>query len=314
VKTIRVCVVGAGPMGRLHARTVAASAARGDGCALTVVVDRHPGRAEELAAAFGATASDDLERVLSEVDAVVVAVPTQAHFELAERVLQQGLDVLVEKPLAGSVAEGEALVRLARERGCMLQVGHVEWYNRAWREAARLAGPLRRIEVERSSPTGERGLDIDVVQDYMLHDLDWVTRLVAEDVLDLEATGRCVVHESLDEAEVRFRFRSGCRVVLRASRVGSRSTREARFEGREGIFFADLLARRVIGQESTFEDPPDPLACQWGDFLASIRSRKSPESDGATGVAALRIVDRVRDAIEKAARSPERDDDPDLGG
>jgi predicted dehydrogenase len=314
MKPIRVCVVGAGPMGRLHARTVAAAAARGEGCLLTAIVDRHPGRAQDLARDFAATSCDDVDRVLPDVDAVVVAVPTVAHFELAERAMQHDLDVLVEKPLAGSVAEGEALVRLARERKRILQVGHVEWYNRAWREAARRVGIPQRIEIERSSPRGDRGLDIDVVQDYMLHDLDWVTRFIGEEVLDLEASGRRVVNDGLDEAEVRFRFASGCRVAIRASRVGARIHREALFEGSEGSATADLSTRRVSGRALDVAGELDPLACQWRDFLASIRSRKPPESDGAAGVAALRLVDRVREAIARAAGSPGRDDDSTLGG
>jgi predicted dehydrogenase len=293
---------------------VAASAARDEGCELTAIVDRHFGRAEALAQEFGATTPGDLEAVLPGVDAIVIAVPTLAHVEVAEQVLALGLDVLVEKPLAESVAEAEKLVRLARERDSILQVGHVEWYNRAWRDAARKAGVLRRIEVDRSNPRSDRCLDIDVVQDLMLHDLDWVSRLVGEDVLDLEASGRCVVNEGLDEAEVQFRFRSGCRVGIRASRVGSKLLREARFEGSEGIATADLLNRRGSGPTEAGADEFDPLALQWHDFLASIRSRKSPESDGVAGVAVLRLVDRVRDAIGAATRSSGRDDDSDLGG
>ena len=132
----RVGIVGAGPMGRLHARTVARMAEQEASCVLAAVVDRHRGRAQAVVNDFGGHASNDLEAILGDVDAVIVCVPTSSHFSLTQLLLERGLDVLVEKPLAGSVPEGEQLARLARAEGRILQVGHVEWYNRGWRDAA----------------------------------------------------------------------------------------------------------------------------------------------------------------------------------
>lgn len=314
MSAIRVGILGAGPMGRLHARTVAGFAKRGQDCVLTAIVDRHPGRADAVAREFGARASSQLEAVISELDAVIVCVPTSAHFSMTRILLERGLDVLVEKPLAETVAEGSQLGILARERGCILQVGHAEWYNQGWREAMRLAGKPRRIEIERMSPSSDRGLELDVVQDFMLHDLDWVTRFLGQEVVDLEAQGRCVENDKLDEAEVILRFRSGCEVSLRSSRVYPERRRRVRVEGSEGTVTADLLRRRVEGDHSVGDPGPDPLSAQWADFSRSLRSRKDPEADAAVGVAALSIVDRVREAIAQASGSLDREDDSALGG
>lgn len=314
MKRIRVGIVGAGPMGRLHARTVARSGEEDDGCALTVVVDHHDGRADAVAKEFGARASNDLEAELSELDAVIVCVPTSGHFSMTEFLLERGLDVLVEKPLAGSVSEGLRLDRLARERRCILQVGHVEWYNQSWRDAARLAGRPHLIEVERLSPPSDRGLDIDVVQDLMLHDLDWVTRLLGEEVVELEARGRCVMNDKLDEAEANLRFSSGCRARLRVSRVHSERRRGVLIEGSDGTATADLLVRTGKGKGAIYSPRLDPLEAQWADFLTASRSRKNPATDAAAGVAALQIVDRVRTSIREAAGSSDRDDDSAVSG
>ncbi len=310
----RIGIVGAGPMGRLHARTVARSAERKKGCVLTVVVDHHDGRADAVAREFGTRASSNLEAVLPDLDAVIVCVPTSAHFAITKFVLERGLDVLVEKPLAGSAADGIRLGSLARQRGCILQVGHVEWYNQGWRDAARRAGQPQSIDVERLNPASDRGLDIDVVQDFMLHDLDWVTRLLGEEVVDLEASGRCVLNDKLDEAEARLLFRSGCRVTLRASRVFSERRRRVRIEGRDGVATADLLTQTAAFASSNRVSGLDPLEAQWLDFLESLRSRNAPKTDAAVGVAALEIVDRVRQSIAETSGISSREDESALGG
>ena len=311
---IRVGIIGAGPMGRLHARTVARSAEHQRNCRLSVVVDRHDGRADCVAKEFGARAASDLEAVLEDLDAAIVCVPTSGHFAMTKFLLERGLDVLVEKPIAGSVAEGQRLEALARERGCILQVGHVEWYNQGWRDAAKRAGKPRIIEVERMSPPSDRGLDIDVVQDFMLHDLDWVTRLLGEEIVALEAQGRCVANDKLDEAEARLRFRSGCRATLRVSRVHSERRRHVRIEGSEGVATADLLMRAAEIAGSPGDPGRDPLQAQWADFLESLRSRKDPAASAAVGVTALEIVDRVRNSIAQASGSSGREDGSDLSG
>jgi len=311
---VRVGVVGAGPMGALHAKTVRGLADRGSGFHLVRILDRHRGRAEALAAAFDAEASRDLDEFSKHIDVAIVAVPTGAHYEVSKWLLDRRIDVLIEKPLAASVAEGEALVTAARAAGSILQVGHVEWYNPAWRSAAKRAGELRRIEVDRFQPPSRRGLDIDVVQDLMLHDLDWTTRLIDEEIVDVKAWGRRVGGTQLEEVEAELRFEGGCVVELHSSRQHAERRREARFEGIAGGTAANLEGGRVAhGDASSRESVPnagnDPLERQWLDFVESCRRRTAPVNDGQVGVAALRLVDRVRDVIACADGSSNLEDD-----
>lgn len=281
-------------MGRLHARTVSRSAARDGDCVLAAIVDRHPARADQLAREHQVAALDDLRR-LCDVDVAIVAVPTAAHVETALALAESGLDLLVEKPLARHAAEGMRLVLRAEALGRILQVGHVEWYNPRWREALARAGTPRRIRVRRLHPVSERGLDIDVVQDLMLHDLDWVTRSLGGEVDSLEATGRGRSAGALDEAEARLRFRSGCLVELSVSRIHPIRDRGLEIEGSAGTLCVDLLAPDEPGEGAC--GGLDPLGLQWRAFVEAVVTRKPPANDGRAGVAALDWVERVRAAI-----------------
>lgn len=294
MKRLRVAVIGAGPMGQVHARTVSQSALRDGDCVLTAIVDRHAARAAQLGDAHRVAALDDLRR-LRDVDAAIVAVPTAAHVETALALAESGLDLLVEKPLACDVAEGMRLVERAEALGRILQVGHVEWYNPRWRAAVARVGSPRRIRVRRLHPVSERGLDIDVVQDLMLHDLDWVTRTFGEDAELLEARGSLRAGRDLDEAEVRLRFRSGCVAELSASRVHPTRERWLEIEGSTGSAAVDLHAPSAPENDTSGE--LDPLGLQWRAFVDAVATRKPPANDGHVGVAALAWVERVRAAI-----------------
>lgn len=310
MKRLRVAVVGAGPMGRLHARTVARSAARDGACVLTAIVDRHRARAASLAAEFGGEAVDALAR-LREVDVAIVAVPTGAHVDTALRLLEAGLDVLVEKPLALDVARGEPLVVRAEALGRILQVGHVEWYNPLWRDALERAGRPSAIRVERLQPASERGLDVDVVQDLMLHDLDWVTRSLAEEVVSFEARGASRDGGALDVARAELRFRSGCVASLRASRVHATRRRWLAIEGSRARVEVDLLvASPAVSDPASL----DPLAIQWRGFVEAVSKRTRPENDGRVGLAALDWVERVRERIRASGTGEIGADDSLLGG
>ncbi len=315
----RIGIVGAGPMGRLHAKTVTRRARSDEDCELVAIVDHHPGRADALVDEFGGTASSELAALESGVDAVIVCVPTSAHLAVAGTLLEHDLDLLVEKPLALSVEEAERLAALARNRDGILQVGHVEWYNPAWREAAHSTGRPRVIEVDRLNPSGPRGLELDVVQDLMIHDLDWVVRWLSaesdqgDEIVELEARGRCVVNDKLDEAEVHLRFRSGCRVRLRASRVHAQRRRCVRIEGSAGTQTRDMATPEMATRSATGESVPDALEHQWAHFLDCVKNRKQPETDGSVGVNALHLVDRVRVSIALGHGESKREDDPALG-
>ena len=292
---LRVAVVGAGPMGRLHARTVSQASARDGDCVLAAVVDRHFARAEQVAREYRALALDDLRR-LREVDVAIVAVPTASHVETALALAEAGLDLLVEKPLARDAEEGQRLVDRVATLGRILQVGHVEWYNPLWRSALARAGAPRRIRVRRLHPASERGLDVDVVQDLMLHDLDWLTRGLADEVESVEATGSGRPGGDLDRAEARLRFRSGCVAELTASRIHAFRERSIEIEGSAGTARVDLLAD--ADPASAARGALDPLGRQWQAFVAAVSTRVPPENDGRAGVAALGWVERVRSLIQ----------------
>jgi len=216
-----------------------------------------------------------------------------------------------------TLAEARDVVQLALDRERILAVGHVEWFNAQLRDAVRRAGTPRRIEVSRLNPRTDRGLDIDVVQYFMLHDLDWVARIVRDDIVGIEASGRVVVNQQLDEAEANLLFASGCRAQLRASRVHSERTRHVRIEGSEATVDVDLLEDRGYGanDQAKIRDPGvEPLDAEWADFLSACRSRKPPQNDAAVGIAAIEMVERVRAAIVHHAQGASRDDDPSLGG
>lgn len=308
---LRVAIVGAGPMGRLHAATVAQSAARDGDCALVAIADRHAARAARLAGEYGVAAVEELRR-LPAADAAIVAVPTAAHLETALRLAEDGLDVLVEKPLALDAAQALALVEGVAKRGRILQVGHVEWHNPLWRAALARAGRPRRIEMQRLQPASERGRDVDVVQDLMLHDLDWVTRAVGEPLASLRAAGRRGESSALDEARVVLRFASGCLARLTASRVHGSRVRALEIEGSRGTEFVDLLAAPAASAARPGER--DPLGLQWRAFVEAVRERRAPENDGWAGVEALRLVERVRAAIVAREGGVDVDDDPLLRG
>ncbi|MBK7948682.1 MAG: Gfo/Idh/MocA family oxidoreductase [Deltaproteobacteria bacterium] len=297
-------------MGRLHARTVAQSAARDGDCRLALVVDRHRARAAALVAEFGGEAVDDLRRV-GDVDVAIVAVPTAAHVETALAVVEAGRDVLVEKPLALDAAHGEPLVARAEALGRILQVGHVEWYNPRWRAALARAGMPRRIRVERLHPASERGLDVDVVQDLMLHDLDWVTRGLREEVESFDARGQARRGGALDVASVELRFRSGCVASLRASRVHGTRLRRLEIEGDRERVAVDLL--EPVPSDGVAE-PLDPLAIQWRRFVEAVSKRERPENDGRVGLAALVWVERVRARIRAVGAGEIGADDSLVGG
>lgn len=301
----RVGVVGAGPMGRLHVDNVQRLAERGSGFEVGCVCDRHPGRAQALAARVGSRTAETLHSLCDEVDVVIIATPTESHFELAATVLDRGLDVLVEKPMAGRTSEGQALVEKARAKGRILQVGQLEWFNPSWRGAAESVPRIERIEVERVQPTSRRGRDIDVIQDLMLHDLDWTSRLLASPIVSVEASGRRVEGARLDEARARLSFESGSEVELFASRIHTERRREARFQGGGETVSVSLDTPPGNSQE-------DALSAQWFEFLESVRTRRPSVNSGEVGVAALTLVDRVRRAIEEDSGGESRVDDSDL--
>jgi len=251
---LRIAVIGVGSFGRNHARVYRelANERQQAGAAgkleLAAVVDRDRGRAEAVAAEFGAHAYTDIDALLAneKIDAATVAVPTIAHLAVARTLLEAVVDVLVEKPLAVDLAEADALIELARRHGRVAQVGHLERFNPAVRAALPHVTRPMFFEVHRLSVFTARSLDVDVVMDLMIHDLDVVLSLVNSPVRDLRAVGLPVLTPKVDIANVRVEFESGCVANFTASRVSTERVRKLRFFQPQQYVSLDYSRRDVF--------------------------------------------------------------------
>jgi predicted dehydrogenase len=314
VNPLRIAVIGAGHMGRHHARTVAALAARGERLTLAAVADCDLARAQQLGAELHAIGTDDVSEAFGRADAAIVAAPTRAHFELVLAALAHGLDVLVEKPMAATLDQAEAMLQLATEGGRVLQVGHLEWFNPALRELRGKIGEPRYIEAHRIGPFPERGFDVDVVRDLMIHDLDIVQQILGEEPERVEAVGVALATGQADLANARLTFPSGCIANLTASRVSRTAIRRIRFFQRDGCLSIDFLARAAallqlsaagpqspphLASEPLREGPGDALLAQLEEFVSAIRTRKAPVVSGRQGLRALRTALRVLEAMPR---------------
>lgn len=308
MSALRLAVIGAGHMGARHAARVADHALRD--VELAGVADLAFERAE--AAAAGARSTRDPLELIDCADAAIVAVPTEAHYAVVDAWLRAGKDVLVEKPIAATLEQGEALLESAAQSGAILQVGHLEWFNAGMQVIReRIDRPLF-AEVHRMGPFPERPADVDVVRDVMIHDLEILQRLLGEEPSSIDAVGVRVLSNDLDIANARLHFPSGCVANLTASRVSATPMRKLRFFQADGYFSIDFLEQNAtvlrreeaggggnpkIGVEQLKTDPVDALTLQLRSFVAAVRERSAPQVDAAGGLAALRTALRVRDAI-----------------
>ncbi len=305
---LRAAVVGVGHLGTFHAEKYAVA----PGCTLVAVADIDLERAEALAARLGCRAVRDVREVLGEIDCASVAVPTLFHAEVANSLLDAGIDCLVEKPLARDTAEGRALVERARAGGCLLQVGHLERFNPALIRLATTITKPRFIECHRLAPFTPRGADVDVVRDLMIHDLDLISLLVGRPVERIDAVGVKILTSRVDLANARLRFEGGGVANITASRVSAKRERKLRIFQSDAYLAFDLadanvkVARRRLGEngEPVIEwqehdlAAGDALAAEIHAFLASVRTRSRPAVPGEDGVAALELCERILDVME----------------
>jgi predicted dehydrogenase len=307
---LAVAVLGAGHFGRFHALKLA----RGARTRLVAVHDADPARAAQVAGEAGAPALG-LAEAIAAAEAVVVAAPTRFHFALARAALDAGRHVFVEKPVAATLEEADALIALARERGRVLQVGHIERFSAAFR-AVREAPPGGRAihwEAVRAAPFRPRSLDVSVVLDLMIHDIDLVLALAGEAPAEVQAVGARVMSGHPDFAVARLRFPSGRAATITASRVSIAMERRLRVLGTEGEMAVDFLARSLAvlrrgGAEAVATMPEhgldratwsdhDSLEAEQAAFAAACLDGAPVEVDGAAGRAALAVALAVEAAI-----------------
>jgi predicted dehydrogenase len=305
--SLRVAVVGVGYLGRHHARILAGL----PGVELVGVVDTNRARAEEIASANGTQAFADIAALAGRIDAATIAVPTERHHAVALPLLEAGVPVLVEKPMARSLAEADDLIRAAAAADLPLAVGHTERFNPAVAAAHTLLDNPRFIEGHRLGTFPERSLDIDVVFDLMIHDLDVVLSLVHADVQSIEAVGIPVLTGRVDIANVRLRFANGCIANLTASRISRDRVRKIRFFQPAGYLSIDYAAQKierwglVKGPSGVPAidggDVPvvneEPLKRELADFAAAVRERRAPLVDGAQGRRALALAQDIADRM-----------------
>jgi predicted dehydrogenase len=300
---VRVAVVGVGHLGRHHARVLSSLA----DATLVGIVDADPGRAAEVADATGTTVVARVADLVGEVDAVSVAVPTEAHADVALPLLEAGIHVLLEKPMTRSIEEADRLLAAARDAGAMLAVGHIEHFNPAVLAARPHIHEPRFIEVHRLGTFPERSLDIDVVFDLMIHDLGLVLELVGSEVVGIEAVGVPVLTPRVDIANARLTFANGCIANITASRISRDQVRKIRFFQRNTYLSIDYRAQeveawRLVPQEG---GPPridggkleverdEPLRRELADFVGAIREHRPPGVTGAQGRAALVLANEI---------------------
>ncbi|MGH9737843.1 MAG: Gfo/Idh/MocA family protein [Candidatus Acidiferrales bacterium] len=310
-KKIRVAVAGVGEFGRNHVRVWSAL----EGAEFVGVFDTNAQRARQIAAEFGARTFADLDALLAAgVDAVSVAVPTKEHARVGCRLIEAGIDVLVEKPMAASLEEADRLIAAAQRSGRILQVGQVERFNPAVGAARQIISRPMFFEVHRLGIFTPRSLDIDVVYDVMIHDLDILLSLVPSPVTDLRAVGIPVITDKVDIAHARIEFETGAVANVTASRVSTERVRKMRFFQEHeyiSLDFArqDALRVRVqpgspqgVGFEKLAAKPEEPLNAELRAFADSVRTRKPPLVGGADGRRALALADRVMGSILEHAR------------
>jgi predicted dehydrogenase len=323
---LRVGIAGAGHFGRYHALKVAAATRT----KLTGIYDPDLERAKTVGWEAGAQEMS-YEDLLVASDAVIVAAPAEAHYALAAQALRAGKHVLVEKPIAATLAQADELGTLARERGLVLQVGHLERFSAAYQAMAGKIGAPLYIEATRIAPFKPRGTDVSVILDLMIHDLDLVLALVDSEIESVDAVGAPVASAHEDIANARLRFRNGAVATITASRISPRTERRMRIFAQNSYMAVDFSARKLTviarsladgglpaGQQPvpgvagfgiadvSWEDH-DSLAAEHAAFAASVLDGAPVLVDAAVGrralAAALAVGDGMREARERMTKS-----------
>ena len=308
----RVAVVGTGEFGRNHVRVYREM----ESVELAGIFDQDAARAALIAQEFGTHAFKRLEELHGAVDAASVSVPTVSHAEVGCRLMELGIDVLVEKPMASRLAEADTLLNAASRHARILQVGHVERFNPAVLAVERVVDRPLFFEVHRLGVFTPRSLDVDVIYDLMIHDLDILLALVKERVTEVKAVGIPVLTDKVDIAHARLEFAGGAVANVTASRVSTERVRKMRFFQRHEYISMDYARRDAlrIGVKRPGPQPEfafeklaapsvEPLRGELEAFVEAVRTRVAPKTDGSSGRAALELASAVMTSIrEHAAR------------
>ena len=307
---IKVGQVGVGTWGRYHCELLS----KMDGVELVGLYDINTKRCGKTAADYGTREFSSLEELLDNVEAVVVTAPTEKHYDISRQAVVLGKHLFVEKPICDSVADAEDLVRLASQHGVVLQVGHIERFNPAFRAACLNVVSPAYIEVHRLAPYSTRGIQASVVMDLMVHDLDLILKLVGQEVVGVEATGFTRYSAATDFANARLNFAGGCVANVTASRISEVKRREMEIRDAQGVLhldFVDRRARRIPlagqpGAAGVTGDLVDPLRASQENLLQNelvsffdcLRNGRKPGVDGFEGLEALKLAAKVQTRID----------------
>jgi predicted dehydrogenase len=314
MEKIRAAVIGVGYLGRFHAQKYA----QAEACELVAVVDTQAAARAAALREFSCPALEDYRDLLGRVDVVSVVTPTPTHFAIARDFLEARAHVLVEKPVTETPAEARQLIALARASARVLQVGHLERFNAAIRAAEPYLKAPRFIECHRLAPYRERGTDVNVVLDLMIHDIDIVQTIVGVPVAAIDAIGAPVFSDEIDIANARIRFENGCVANATASRVSLKTERKLRVFEDEAYLSIDLqqkiltvIRKRpgllepgqlpVIIDERSF-DQGDALKEEIDSFLECVRTGSAPVVSGAAGLRALETAMRISEQMGFASK------------
>jgi predicted dehydrogenase len=309
MKKIRTAVIGVGYLGRFHAQKYAAL----PDCELVGVADQNERARTAVAAELNVAAHADHRDLIGRVDAVSVVTHTPSHYAIAADFLRAGVHVLVEKPITETVAQAQELITLAQAAGRVLQVGHLERFNAVILAAESQLKNPKFLECHRLAPFRERGTDVNVVLDLMIHDIDIVQSIVHSPLASIDAVGTPVFSDEIDIANARLRFANGCVANVTASRVSLKTERKLRIFQDDAYISMDLQQKVLsVIRKRPPDAPPGPLPVtieeqnlEQGDalraeiesFLGCVRNGNRPVVSGADGLLALQTASRITDLI-----------------
>jgi predicted dehydrogenase len=318
MEKIRAAVIGVGYLGRFHAQKYA----QASDCELIAVVDSRAQAREQVAGEVKARALSDYRELLGKVDAVSIVTPTPTHFAIARDFFAAGAHVLVEKPITETPAEARELIALAARAKRILQVGHLERFNAAILAAEPHLKSPRFVECHRMAPYRERGTDVNVVLDLMIHDIDIVQTIVGVPIASIDAVGTPVFSEEIDIANARIRFTNGCVANATASRVSLKTERKLRIFSDDAYLSLDLQQKIVtlirkrtpadgagplpVTIEERSLEPGDALKAEIDSFLGCIRSGRPPVVSGEAGLMALETATRITEQVRQSLAERER--------
>jgi len=313
--TVRTAVIGTGYLGKFHAEKYAQL----PGSQLVGIADTDRDNASAVADKLAVPVYTDYRELLDKVDALSIATPTTFHFELAETCLLGGVHVLVEKPITVTTAEADTLINIARRNKCVLQVGHIQRFHPALLGLDALLDRPTFIETHRLAPFRPRGTDVNVVLDLMIHDIDIVLNLVGAEVVNIAASGACVLSNSIDIANVRLDFADGCVANITASRVSRKIERKMRIFQQNQCLPVDLYKHRLdkyfrsdssdhqqtptIASSTTEYENNDALQVQIESFLDCVRFGRRPLVSGEDGRRALATAMEITRMIDNSEPS-----------